>query len=259
MDGELLAEELAGAPDRRAEDRSLAPARPARGAENAAVLPRRWLIVGGEALSWELVDQVRALVAELHGPQPLRPDRDDGRVRHLSPSRINPARTPDGSDRLPARRRCAPTCSTTALEPVPAGVPGELCVAGAGVAAGYLEPRAMARGTAAAAVSHPTRSRRAPSRGAMYRTGDRVRRLRDGAIEFLGRVDDQVKIRGFRVEPGEIEATLAAPSGDSSGGGLRGGRRARRRYGSWPMSSASEAPTVEELRSFLGERRCPTT
>jgi aryl carrier-like protein len=84
---------------------------------------------------------------------------------------------------------------------VPAGVPGELCVAGAGVAAGYIGSPAAGEEKFVAA---PT------GQGQMYRTGDRARRLADGAIEFLGRVDDQVKVRGYRVEPGEIEAALVA-------------------------------------------------
>jgi acyl-CoA synthetase (AMP-forming)/AMP-acid ligase II/acyl carrier protein len=87
-------------------------------------------------------------------------------------------------------------------EPVPIGVAGELLVAGAGVARGYLhDPE---RTAAKFAPSTATRGARC------YRTGDRVRYLPDGTLAFLGRCDMQVKIRGVRVEPGEIEATLAA-------------------------------------------------
>jgi amino acid adenylation domain-containing protein len=87
------------------------------------------------------------------------------------------------------------------LRLVPAGVPGELCVAGRGLAHGYLGAPEL---TAERFVPDPYGG----TGDLLYRTGDLVRWRDDGTLEFLGRRDDQVKIRGYRIEPGEIEARL---------------------------------------------------
>ncbi|MFD9789951.1 amino acid adenylation domain-containing protein [Streptomyces sp. NPDC059070] len=89
--------------------------------------------------------------------------------------------------------------------PAPAGVPGELCIAGAGLAKGYLnKPELTAERFPENPFTPGTR---------LYRTGDLARWLSDGRIECLGRIDSQVKIRGFRVELGEIEHVLSAHPG----------------------------------------------
>ncbi|WP_395309809.1 amino acid adenylation domain-containing protein [Mycobacterium sp. AMU20-3851] len=86
-------------------------------------------------------------------------------------------------------------------EPVPTGVAGELYIAGAGVAAGYLNRPDL---NTERFLPDPFHG------GPMYRTGDLARRLQHGELEYLGRIDQQVKIRGFRIELGEIETTIAA-------------------------------------------------
>ncbi|MEW1552065.1 amino acid adenylation domain-containing protein [Streptomyces tsukubensis] len=88
-----------------------------------------------------------------------------------------------------------------ALRPVPDGMPGQLCVAGIGLARGYLaRPELTAERWVPGGATGEER---------LYLTGDLARRAPSGDLDFLGRIDDQVKIRGIRIEPGEIESALA--------------------------------------------------
>jgi amino acid adenylation domain-containing protein/FkbH-like protein/non-ribosomal peptide synthase protein (TIGR01720 family) len=91
----------------------------------------------------------------------------------------------------------------SAQQPVPIGVPGEICVGGAGVARGYLNRPAL---TAERFVPNPFRGEAGEK---LYRSGDLGRWLPNGDLEYLGRIDHQVKIRGFRIELGEIESAIS--------------------------------------------------
>ncbi|VAW42567.1 Polyketide synthase modules and related proteins, partial [hydrothermal vent metagenome] len=165
-------------------------------------IPHERLIFAGEACPWETIAQVRdarpdcviqnhygpteTVVSALNFPLPDAPLE--------SHTTTVPLGRPFGNVRayiLDAQMRL-----------LPIGVPGELYLGGPGVSRGYLNRPAR---TAQSFVPDPW-GEEAGAR--LYRTGDRVRYLPDGNIEFLGRLDHQVKIRGYRVELGEIEALI---------------------------------------------------
>ncbi|MCY7765553.1 non-ribosomal peptide synthetase [Bacillus inaquosorum] len=91
------------------------------------------------------------------------------------------------------------------LVPVPAGVPGELCIAGDGVAKGYYKKQELTNSRFIDSPFEPGTK--------LYRTGDMARWLPGGRIEYIGRIDNQVKIRGFRIELGDIESRLSEHPG----------------------------------------------
>ncbi|HEU5230640.1 MAG TPA: amino acid adenylation domain-containing protein, partial [Ktedonobacteraceae bacterium] len=170
--------------------------------EQAVFLPRCHLILGGEALSWELLDRVKQAdmpckVWNHYGPtettigvllQPLGSADECARGE-----RVVPLGKPIGGNTV--------YIADAWQQIVPVGVVGELYIAGKGLARGYLE---RPEETAGRFVPHPYG--RAGER--VYRTGDLARYTEDGGIEFIGRKDRQVKIRGYRVELGEVEAAL---------------------------------------------------
>ena len=159
----------------------------------------RRLFSGGEALPAELRDRVlqQLPTAQLHNR--YGPTETAINVTHWQCHKKDGERSPIG------RPLGNVVCRVLddALNLLPAGVPGELCIGGSGLARGYLDRPGL---TAERFIADP--SGEAGAR--LYRTGDLVRWSADGVLEYLGRLDQQVKVRGFRVEPQEIEARLLA-------------------------------------------------
>jgi amino acid adenylation domain-containing protein len=165
-----------------------------------ALMPRRWLVTGGEALRLDVARRFagagRGGLLNHYGPT----EATVGALTFVATTATIAAAEVKGAQTVPLGRPLANTrayvMDGNGVE-MPVGIPGELWIAGPGIANGYLnrpeltaERFAMVNGERA------------------YRTGDRTRRLSDGTIEFLGRGDDQVKVRGYRVELAEIEAVL---------------------------------------------------
>ncbi len=156
--------------------------------------PQLKILCGGEAWSSELAKSLLSRCGSLwnmYGPTETTVWSAIAKVEEGQPVTIG---SPIANTRLYVLDR--------ALQLVPLGVPGELCIGGIGLARGYLDKPELTRERF---VADPYSSQ--PS-ARMYRTGDLVRRLTTGGLEFLGRLDNQVKIRGHRIELGEIESTL---------------------------------------------------
>lgn len=142
------------------------------------------------------------------------------------------------------------------LQPVPIGVPGELYIGGAGVTRGYWQRPGL---TAERFIPNPFSTQ---SSARLYKTGDLVRYLPDGQLQFLRRNDHQVKLRGFRIEPGEIEVTLNQHAAiHESIVLLREDAPAEKHLVAYLLLRSSDtlgqieqAQLFEDLRSFLRER-----
>lgn len=173
------------------------------------------ILCGGEALTRDLADQLLTasqIAWDLYGPTETTIWSTAGRI---GPEPLNIGRPLDNTQVFVLRQD---------MQLVPAGAHGELHIGGSGVAHGYLNRPEL---TAQQFIPNPF-SEEPGAR--LYKTGDLVRYLPDGKIEYLGRIDQQVKVRGFRIELGEIEtalkqhasvrAAVVAAKDDAAGGKL---------------------------------------
>ncbi|MFI7703440.1 amino acid adenylation domain-containing protein [Nonomuraea sp. NPDC049480] len=195
-------------------------------------LPRKLLVLAGEAVPADLVDRVRAARPDLVVKIYYGPSETTVSALACDAAETRPGVAPLG------RPLANVVCRVVdaAGRPLPHGVPGELWIGGPGVARGYL--------------NRPDLTAQRFTDG-WYRTGDRVRVGPDGLVEFLGRIDDQVKVRGFRVELGEVTAALRALPQVAEAFVQPVGTGALRRLAAWVTPAGLDAAAI---RAALRER-----
>ena len=166
----------------------------------------RCILVGGEAVPQRLIEALQAhfknaRLYELYGPT-------EGTLISTYWAAHEPSEQPAPPHCIGRRFDYARTYVLDEQRKLqPTGIPGELYIGGSALARGYLNRPELTQ----ARFVHDPYCERSDAR--MYRTGDCVRHLSDGRLEYLGRLDQQVKLRGFRIEPGEIEARLREQPG----------------------------------------------
>lgn len=211
------------------------------------------LFCGGEALSAELVNRCTTLlpgikIVNLYGPTEAAIDSTFHVCGHGDRGSAVPIGKPIANARVYVLDK--------QLRPVPVGVPGELYIGGRGLARGYWRQEELTREKF---IPNPFDNRQSR----LYKTGDLVRYLAQGDLEFLGRIDHQVKIRGFRIELGEIEAVLlqqptvreavVAPHNGPDGGGRLVA------YLTLKSKSAVEMPDIRDaLKQMLPDYMVPS-
>ena len=210
------------------------------------LLPRKYLVFGGETLTEKLLEKIEALpstceVLNHYGPT-------ETTVGSLTLTLKGYDFKSNQLSSIPIGRPIQNTqvyVLDQNLKPVPVGVRGELYIAGAGVTAGYLN---QPEKTSERFLRNPFSS---DGTAKMYRTRDLARYLEGGEIEFLGRGDDQVKVRGFRIELGEIEAALARHAGVKQALVLaRDDEQGDKRLLGYAVVQGSDV-TGDELRDYL--------
>ncbi|HEX8164558.1 MAG TPA: amino acid adenylation domain-containing protein [Beijerinckiaceae bacterium] len=214
----------------------------------AGLLPRRSLVLGGEALSWGMLRLFRSFaegcrIFNHYGPTETCVGVLAGEV--TSDALADLASTvPLGRPLKHARAYIVDGQG----QPVPRGVAGELWIGGETVARGYLTS-----GTERSERFLPDPWGNRPG-ARLYRSGDLVRQLPDGTIEFLGRLDRQVKIRGFRVELAEIEAVLRGHAEVVASLVVEAGESGSAHLVAYVVTKAGETGNAEWLRPYLQDR-----
>ncbi|MGW4875636.1 non-ribosomal peptide synthase/polyketide synthase [Streptomyces sp. NPDC004262] len=210
-------------------------------AEGAVHVDADTVVLAGEGLPARTVRRVREAVPgcqvrNIYGPTEATVYATAFTCDPADPDRDPPIGRPVGATRA--------YVLDERLRPVPVGAPGELFLAGAGVARGYLRRPGL---TASRLLADPY----GPPGSRMYRTGDRVRWSTDGQLVYLGRDDDQVKVRGFRIELGEVEAALSRHPAVAQAAARVVERDGHRRLVGYAVPRDTGLPDAAELRAFL--------